>query len=275
MASSETAARGFHNWWGGVAGGVRPATLASSGACNRSRGLFSWGVSTPEFPTAEPSVGAKGRLSFLASDFSNCSSRLDKSDASIPISLMKACTTSSGPCVRGVGRKDSFLSRAGWTVGSLGTVLCLCTETALTAGQRGFSLGLISWVSGFSASDAGSSTDLSSTDRLGGALGQGLCATEDTLCFSWGETGTDLTSTLATSICGPLSVELSAGPRLQEGAIGTGAIGTFSGEPAKMELGSTVGGRTSTPIETGTKGGGGTAGQNGGCCGLQPHPMGP
>lgn len=24
LASSETAARGFHNWWGGVAGGVSP-----------------------------------------------------------------------------------------------------------------------------------------------------------------------------------------------------------------------------------------------------------
>lgn len=97
LASSETAARGFHNWWGGVAGGVSPATLASSGACNRSRGFFSWEVSLPEFPTAKLSAEAGRGHSFLASDFSNCSNRLDRSDASIPISLMNACTTSSEP----------------------------------------------------------------------------------------------------------------------------------------------------------------------------------
>lgn len=159
LASSETAAKGFHNWWGGVAGGVSPATLASSGACNRSRGLFSWGGSTlPEFPIGKLSAGAGGGHSFLASDFSNCSSRLDRSDASIPISLMKACTTSSGPWVRGVGRKASFLTRAGWTAGNLVTVLCcgVGVGTALATGEGGSSRDLLSWVSSFRLSDAGS-----------------------------------------------------------------------------------------------------------------------
>lgn len=222
-----------------------------------------------EFPTAKLSAGARGGHSFLASDFSNCSSRLDKSDASIPISLIKACTTSSGPCVRVVGRKDSFLRRAGWTVGSLGTVFCLGMETALTAGQRGFSLGLLSCTSGFNPSDAGSSTATPSVDRTGRALVRGICTKEDTLCFTWGDASTALTSTLVASICG---ASWSAAPRLREEVIGTGS--TFSGAPIGMTLGSTVGGGTSLPTEAGSKGGGGTAGQNGGCCGPGAHPMG-
>lgn len=216
---------------------MSPATLASSGACNRSRGLFSWGVSTPEFPTARLSAGAGGGHSFLASDFSNCSSRLDRSEASIPISLMKACTTSSGPWVRGVGRKDSFLRRAGWTAGSLVAVLCLGAGvgTALAAGEGGFSLGLVSRGSGFSLSDAGSSTATLSADRHGGALIRGLCTGEDTLCLEWGHAGTGVTSTLVGSIWG---APWPAAPRLRGGAIGT--VSTFSGGPTGMPLGSTL-----------------------------------
>lgn len=271
MASSETAARGFHNWWGGVAGGVSPATLASSGACNRSRGLFSWGVSTlPEFPTAKLSAGGGGGHSFLASDFSNCSSKLDRSDASIPISLMKACTTSSGPWARAVGRKDSFLRRAGWTAGSLVIVPCLGVGTALATGEGGFCLGLVSWVSGFSLSDAGSSTATLSVDRHDGALIRGLCTGEDTLCFRWGDAGTGLTSTLVGSICG---APWPADPRLRGGVIGKGS--TLSGELAGMPLGSTLGEGTALPTEARGKGGGGTVGQNGGCCRPGPHPKGP
>lgn len=270
LASSETAAKGFHNWWGGVAGGVSPATLASSGACNRSRGLFSWGGSTPEFPTAKLSAGAEGGHSFLASDFSNCSSRLDRSDASIPISLMKACTTSSVPWVRGVGRKESFLTRAGWRAGNLVTVLCLGVGTALATGDGGFSLDLFSWVSSFRLSDAGSSTATLSAYKHGGALFWGLWVGEDTLCFRWGDAGTGLTSTLVGSIC---EVPWPADPRLSGVAIDTGS--TLSGGPVGMPLGSTWGGGTALPTEARGKGGGGTVGQNGGCCSPGPHPKGP
>lgn len=252
---------------------MSPATLASSGACNRSRGLFSWGVSTlPEFPTARLSAGAGGGHSFLASDFSNCSSRLDRSDASIPISLMKACTTASGPWVRGVGRKDSFLRRAGWTAGSLVVAPCLGAGvgTALATGEGGFSLGLVSCGSGFSLSDAGSSIATFSADTHGGALIRGLCTGEDALCFRWGDAGTSLTSTWMGSVCG---APWPAAPRLRGGAIGT--AGTLSGEPAGMPPGSTLGGGTTLPTEVSGKGGGGTAGQNGGCCSPGPHPKGP
>lgn len=150
------------------------------------------------------------------------------------------------------------------------TALCLGVGTALATGKGVFSLGLLSWVSGFSLSDTGSSTATFSADRHDEALIWGLCTGEDTLCFRRGDGGTGLTSTFVGSICGaPWPVD----PRLRGEAFSTGS--TLSGEPAGIPLGSTLGGGTALPTEARGKGGGGTVGQNGGCCNPGPHPKGP
>lgn len=149
------------------------------------------------------------------------------------------------------------------------TVLCLGVGAALATGEGFFPLDIVSWVSSFSISDAGSSVVTLSADRCGEALFCGFCTGEHTLCFRWGDPGTGLTSTLVDSICG---APWPADPRLR-GATGTGS--TLSGRSSGMTLGSTLGGGTALPTETGGKGGGGTADQNGGCRSPAPHPKGP
>ena len=150
------------------------------------------------------------------------------------------------------------------------TVLCLGVGTALATGEGVFSLDVVSWVSSFSISDAGSSTITLSADRWGEALLCGFCTGEHTLCFRWGDPGTGLISTLVDSICG---APWPAEPRLRGGATGAGS--TLSGGSAGMTLGSNLGGGTALPTEGRGKGGGGTADQNGGCCSPAPHPKGP
>lgn len=90
-----TGARGFHIWWGGVAGGVRAAVLERSLALTRSTTVFSGANSTLEFPTAAALPKTSGTQCFsLAWVSSNCSSKLVRSAASIPISLVKASISS-------------------------------------------------------------------------------------------------------------------------------------------------------------------------------------
>lgn len=93
--SRATGARGFHIWWGGVAGGVRAAVLERSFALTRSTTVFSGANSTLEFPTAAALPETSGtHCSSLAWVSSNCSSKLVRSAASIPISLVKASISS-------------------------------------------------------------------------------------------------------------------------------------------------------------------------------------
>lgn len=93
--SRATAARGFHIWWGGVAGGVRAAVLARSLALTRSTTVISGANPTLEFPTAAALPETSGtHCSSLAWVSSNCSSKLVRSAASIPISLVKASISS-------------------------------------------------------------------------------------------------------------------------------------------------------------------------------------
>lgn len=93
--SRATGARGFHIWWGGVPGGVRAAELERSLALTRSTTVFSGANSTLEFPTAAALPKTSGTQCFsLAWVSSNCSSKLVRSAASIPISLLKASISS-------------------------------------------------------------------------------------------------------------------------------------------------------------------------------------
>lgn len=93
--SRATGAKGFHIWWGGVAGGVKAAVLERSLALTRSTAVFSGANSTLEFPTAAalPETSST-HCSSLAWVSSNCSSKLVRSAASIPISVVKASISS-------------------------------------------------------------------------------------------------------------------------------------------------------------------------------------